>query len=319
MTQYAGPSPSAVLKLLKRPWLHFLLLGSCLFLLLRWLNPPALPVVGPLAPARIENLQRQWYGIAGRAVDPMQLERLVRAELDRDMLFQEALRLEIHRYDAVVRQRLIRNMRFLRMGEDRTDQELYRDALRMELHLGDEVVKRRLIQAMEQLLTAGSVIPRPTEEDLQRRFEEQAAALRHPPRYSFEHVYLNWDRAHEAAALLEQIRARQWNAPRARQQGSPFLPGYRFNSLSPQQVARYFGADFVNGLQQSQPRAQTWLGPVRSTYGLHLVWMEEVEAARDALLEEVREQLERGMLLERRQLALRSAIDRLRQHYQVVL
>ena len=82
------------------------------------------------------------------------------------MLFQEALRLELHLYDSVVQQRLIRNMRFLRLGEGKSDQELYRQALRMELHMGDEVVKRRLIQVMEQLLTVRNGISEPAEEEI---------------------------------------------------------------------------------------------------------------------------------------------------------
>ena len=89
---------------------------------------------------------------------------MVAAELDRDMLFQRAIELDLHLYDTVVYQRLLRNMRFLQLGEGKTDQELYEEALSMRLHLGDEVVKRRLIQVMEQLMLAANP-PQPVTED----------------------------------------------------------------------------------------------------------------------------------------------------------
>ncbi|MCY4426962.1 MAG: peptidylprolyl isomerase [Halieaceae bacterium] len=304
---------------MNRPWLHFLALGAILFLLLRWLNPPPLPVVGPLSAARVETLQNQWFSFTGRKADPPQLERMVRAELDRDMLFQEALRLELHLYDRVVQQRLIRNMRFLRLGEGKSDQELYRQALRMELHMGDEVVKRRLIQVMEQLLTAANGISAPTEEEIQQRFEERTEQLRRPTRYSFEHVFLSRERAGQADAVMKQIKAEKWTAQQARQLSSPFLPGYRFRALSPQQVARHFGAEFASGLEKMQPQPSSWLGPIDSTYGLHLVWVDAVEPARDARLDEVRVQLARDLLRENRRQALQDATARLRQRYEVLL
>ncbi len=306
-------------QLFKRPWLHFLVLGLGLFMLQQQLYPPPVPTVGPLGESRIQTLQRQWFNTAGRPASPAQLESMVRAELDRDMLFLEALELEIHLYDSVVQQRLIRNMRFLRMGEGKTDEQLYKDALRMELHLGDEVVKRRLIQAMEQMLLAQSPPPVVSEADILARFEADREALRRPPRYSFEHVYLTRERSGDAAALLQKVQEQGMDAAAARSLSSPFLPGYSFRGLSPQQVARHFGAAFMLNLQNAEPVAGQWVGPVESTYGLHLVWIEALEPERDAELEEVRKQIARDLLLERRNQALRDAVADLREDYEVLL
>ena len=122
--------------------MHFLVLGSCLFFFQRWLNPPPLPVVGPLVESRVEGLKRQWFSTTGRLPADAQLQAMIAAELDREILFREALDLEIHLYDPVVRQRLIRNMHFLRLGADKTEEELYKQALRMELPT-DGVAPRR--------------------------------------------------------------------------------------------------------------------------------------------------------------------------------
>lgn len=308
-----------MLKRFNRPWLHFLVLGTALFFFLRWLNPPPKPVVGPLNTSRVDTLKQQWFATAGRVPEPEQLQRMMAAELDRDMLFREALEMNLHLYDNVVKQRLIRNMRFLRLGENKTEEEMYKDALRMELHLGDEVVKRRLIQAMEQLLLAQNSAPPPTQAAIVARFEERQEELRRPPRYSIEHVFLTRERRSESADVLQKIQSEQLNPEQARQLSSPFLPGYRFRAQSPQQLARHFGAAFVMNLQALEPTAQHWVGPVESTYGYHLVWLEHLEPARDALLEEVRKELERDLLLEQRNQVLRDAVARIRQHYEVLM
>jgi hypothetical protein len=189
----------------------------------------------------------------------------------------------------------------------------------MELHLGDEVVKRRLIQAMEQLLLVQNSRPPPGEAAIVARFEERQEELRRPPRYSIEHVFLPRDRKPEITGVQQQIVSAQLNPEQARQLSSPFLPGYRFRAQSPQQLARHFGAAFVMNLQALEPAPQTWVGPVESTYGYHLVWLESLEPARPALLEEVRSELERDLLLEQRNQALREAVARVRQGYEVLM
>jgi hypothetical protein len=308
-----------MLKRLNRPWLHFLLLGTALFFLQRWIDPPPKPTVGPLSESRVENLKRQWFSTTGRVPEEQQLAGMIRAELDREVLFREGLELQIYRHDPVVKQRLIRNMHFLRMGEGKTDEELYREALRMELHLGDEVVKRRLIQVMEQLLLARRAMPDPTEAEINTAFVERKEELRRPERYTIEHVYLTREREGETQTVLQTIREGGLNPQQARQMSSPFLPGYRFVAQSPAQLARNFGAAFVLNLEAVEPQSGQWLGPIESTYGFHLVWVESLEPARDAKLDEVRDQLVRDFKLQQRRDTLRKAVLELRDQYQVLM
>jgi hypothetical protein len=307
------------MRLLKQPWLHFILLGVGLFLLQGWLFPEPKPVIGPIAPARVESLKQQWFSATGRLPGEDQLERMLRSELDRDMLFQKAIELELHRYDTVVYQRLLRNMRFLRLGEGRSDEELYRQALEMRLHLGDEVVKRRMIQVMEQLLLAGNPPGVVTESDLAAEFERRREELRHPPRYTLQHLYFNRQREPGIDGIVATIREQGLGPEQALQYSSPFLPGYRFVRQSPEQLARHFGAAFVLNLEQAGPVPGEWLGPIRSTYGLHYVWIEEIEPAREATLAEVRQRLERDLESQARTLALQQATARLRERYEVIL
>lgn len=307
-----------VLAWLNRPWVHFIVLGSLLYYLQSLLFPPPRPVIGPLPEARVATLQQQWFSTTGRPPNPEQLDRMVTAELDRDMLFQRALELDLYLYDTVVYQRLLRNMSFLQLGEGMTEQEQFDQALEMRLHLGDEVVKRRLIQVMEQLLLGFNPPPAITEEDVAAEFAARRQELRRPPRYSIEHIYFNAGRESEAEAAVATITERQLDPEAALELSSPFLPGYRFTRQSPDQLARQFGSEFVDNLEAAQPRPGTWLGPIRSTYGLHYVWVSEVEPARDATLDEVQPQLLRDLESSASAAALQDSISAMREQYEVI-
>ena len=121
---------------LNKPWIHFIVLGSLLYYLQGIIFPAPKPIVGPLSAARMESLQQQWLATTGRAPTAEQLERMVTAELDRDMLFQRAIELQLHLYDTVVYQRLLLNMSFLQLGEGKTEQEQYEQALSL-IHISE--------------------------------------------------------------------------------------------------------------------------------------------------------------------------------------
>jgi hypothetical protein len=303
---------------LNRPWVHFVLLGALLFWVQGRVFPEPRPVIGPLAETRVEALVQQWFSAVGRPPSDKQLVRMIDAELDRDILFQRGIELELHLYDTVIYQRLLRNMHFLGLADGRTDQELYEQALDMRLHLGDEVVKRRIIQVMEQMMLARNPPLPPSETQIAAEFELRKAELRHPPRYTIEHLYFNREREAEVDAIASRIAAEQLTPQQALEYSSPFLPGYRFASQTPDQLARHFGSAFVMNLENAGPEAGTWVGPVRSTYGLHYVFVAELEPARDATLEESRVRLLRDLESRARATALQQSIDELRQDYEVL-
>jgi len=304
---------------LNRPWLHFIVLGTVLFILQGMMFPEPKPVVGPLAQERIDALVQQWFAATRRMPSEEQQARMIAAELDRDMLFQRALALELHLYDTVIYQRLLRNMRFLQLGQDLNEQEQYEMALEMRLHLGDEVVKRRMIQIMEQLLLVANPPQTASEAAIAGEFAARKEELRRPPRYSIEHVYFNRAREGEAEQVVASITEQNLSATEARQLSSPFLPGYTFQRQSSDQLARHFGAAFVKNLLDAEPAAQQWVGPIRSTYGLHYVWVSELEPSRDATLEEVRPLLLRDLDSRARTEALQESMAKLRESYEVIL
>ena len=313
---------------LKKPWLHFVVLGAVLFQLQSLLLPTPKAVIGPLSEARISALKAHWLASTGRQPTPKQATRFIAIELDRDMLFKRALELEFHLYDGIISQRLIRNMKFLQLAVDESDTSLLDQALERRLHLNDEVVKRRLIQLMEKQLLADNPTPKLSEEEVAAAFENRKEELRRPPLYSIEHVFFSRESEPKVAATIATIIEQKLDLLSARQLGSPFLQGHQFLRQTSEQLARTFGKGFVLSLEQAlneatrskalpQTNTQQWLGPIRSAYGFHYVWIAEFEPGRNAQLREVEHQLRYDLEYEARKKALQCAIEALRKDYDV--
>ena len=303
---------------LNKPWLHFIVLGAVLYLLQSALFPEPKPIVGPLSEARIVTLKEQWRSSTGREPTEEQLSGFIAVELDRDMLMQHALDLEFHLHDSIVYERLIRNMTFLQFAQSSSDAELFEQALEMRLHLDDEVVKRRLIQMVGQRLLAKYPPVKPTAKDIEAVFESRKAELQHPSLYSFEHIFFGTDQGSRMSSVIAKISDEKLDIQAARTLGAPFIQGHRFLRQTPEQLKRDFGRHFVEALVEAMERETTklgWLGPMPSAYGLHYIWLEDFEPARDAELPEIKQQLLIDLNYSAKKRALRCAIATLRSEY----
>jgi hypothetical protein len=304
---------------LNKPWLHFLVLGIVLYKLQGAMFPEPKTVIGPLEETRLEALQLQWFTRVGQQPSPSQKVKMITDELDRDLLFQRALELELHLYDKTVYQQLIRDMRFLGMAEEKTEDELFQQALAMRLHLGDEVVKRRLIQEMQRRLLFANPAVMPTKAQVLAEFSARKNQFRLPARYSIEHIFFNLDREAEVQSVIATIQQQQIDAGSAKRFSSPFMSGYKFHQQTPDQLVRLFGVQFVSTLINAGPIVGQPIGPIRSIYGMHYVWVTAIEPGRDAQLEEVEPQVRKDLEAKASKLALKNSITELRSKYEVIL
>ena len=128
--------------MLRKPWLHFLLLGLMLFVGGQWLFPEPKPVLGPPNPERLSAMVENYNRFAPDGVSPALFERFIDTELRDELLFREALKRDLHYRDAAVEQRIIRNMRFLDANIAASDRELVEQGYALRLHLTDEVIRR---------------------------------------------------------------------------------------------------------------------------------------------------------------------------------
>ena len=314
------------LVLLGRPGLHFVCLGVVFFFLQDALSPQVKRTVGPLTEAEIAALSLQWQQGAGRAISLEQLQAAINAELDRQMLLDHALAQNLHLTDGVIYQRLIRNMQFLQLGRGDTEAELFQQAIEMQLYRDDEVVKRRLVQIAEHQLLIQNPPRKPTPQAVRAAFQQRQEALRLPSRFSFEHVFFPPDRAVEMSRKGAFDELSSSSIDRVRPLGAPFLQGSRFDAQTPDQLERNFGAEFVENLvslhrtidPQERGADKVWLGPLRSPYGLHWVWLTEFDAGRLPEFTEVEAKLLRDLEYVALKEALNCAIADLRRDYTLI-
>jgi hypothetical protein len=304
---------------------HFLALGGALYAAeIALLGAPAGGGAGEppvsLPPERVEALRRDWTLLAGRPPDPPELEALVESALDDEVLLREARARGLHLTDSVVRLRLVQNMRFLEGDSAKDDETLFREALELGLDETDVVVRRRLVGMLELAARASARRTPPSEEELRAYLERHADRYRRPERVRLSHVYLSRDARGarleaDARALLERLRSERLSPEDARPLGDPFLLPRELPLRSEAELARSLGPDFAREAMRLAPGA--WLGPVSSSYGLHLVFVEERSQARPAELSEVRAEVGAALVDERGREALRELVSELRARHGV--
>ena len=304
----------------KKPWLHFLLMGIALYVLQQKLESGQLAEIELPSEEKIAELRGQWLRTAGRPPSEQQLQQLVNNEINQEILFQQALRYQWHLDDPVVRQRLIQDVRFLDPDNNSDDEVLYQQALDLQLHLNDLVVRRRLIQRMEMMAFAPTRQGPVDELALQRVYENNLQDYVQPPRIDFRHVFISRDKHEQPLELALERKQQLATADREAMYSlsDPFMHGYEFKGLTQAQLARYFGADFSKALfvqALSADSRQQWLGPLASSYGQHLVWLDQLEPARQKSFAEVRKQIQAQWRREQEQLALQRLIKQLRSEY----
>lgn len=195
---------------------------------------------------------------------------------------------------------------------------LYREALGMGLDRDDTVVRRRLAQKMEFLADDLATRAEPTTEELERFLEANLERYEIPARVSFSHVYFSVDRrgaAAESDAKVALERIRSGESPD--ELGDPFMLQRDYPLRTSQEVSQLFGSEFGQTLFSMEPGG--WDGPIRSSYGLHLVEIHQRVESRPPELAEVKERLRIDLLEERRREAYDALVDSLKERYQITV
>jgi hypothetical protein len=286
-TARSAPSPRRHARWLREPLLHFLVAGVLLFVGYR--------AVAPASEAR-ETTSR----ITLTDDDLVQMTVAWRAQ-GRPAPTPEQLK---HLVDVRVREEV-----------------LYREALGLGLDKDDTIVKRRLAQKMEFLAEDVASMRDPTPTELRAWFDARSERFVEPARISFRHVYFSPDtrgaRARsDAARALATIPAGSVDAAAAAR-GDPFMFHAYYADRTPEQVARTFGNDFAAAMRGARPGS--WLGPVESGLGWHLVFVTEASARRARTFEEVESDVRTEWIAEQRSEAKRRMFEAMRVRYEVVL
>lgn len=176
-----------------------------------------------------------------------------------------------------------------------------REALALGLDRDDVVIRRRLRQKLEFIADGAASLHEPTDEELRDYLAVHTEAFRTEAQITFQHVFVSTRRGEqaepEARRLLAQLERAGIDADTARL-GDGFIGAEVFDAMPLRDIAQQFGPQFADQIA-TLPAAQ-WQGPIRSSYGLHLVVVRERTEAGVPPLQAVRADVRREWLAARR-------------------
>jgi peptidyl-prolyl cis-trans isomerase C len=202
------------------------------------------------------------------------------------------------------------------------EEVLYREALAMGLDKGDAIVKRRMLQKMDFLAEDLSDLREPNRAELRTWFKSNAQRFAYPPRITFHHLYFSFDKhgaktAEAAAAALKQIAGKPADSPQAAALADPFMFRDCYADRSPEQVSSEFGSKFESSVFDLKPGS--WLGPIESGFGWHLVFVDSLTTGRVPEFAEVESEVKSEWIKDQRAEFKHKAYEALKARYQIVL
>jgi len=267
---------------------------------------------------RIRGLKRDHTLANQRNASEEEVRLLVDKAVTEEILFREGIARGFELGDRAIAWRLVQKMRYL--GEDHGDDvgTLYHRALGMGLHLSDPVVRQILIEKVR--LVIGWSAPPPTDEELEAWYAAHSGEFGQAERVTLRHVF--FDRGRRGAdgarqAAEDALRKSVGQGPEAAAAlgGDLFVMGKRLAGQGPGDLEKFFGPAFARQVL-SLPSGR-WEGPVESSYGWHLVFIEQRFDPRVPELKEVRSRVEKNYENSRREARVEEYLAGVRPQYEV--
>ncbi len=266
----------------KEPLLHFLIIGALIFVLFSIVNKEEDIVSGNkivVSTAEIERLSNNWSKKWNRPPTETELRGLVDSYIKEEVYYREALALGLDKNDTILRRRLMQKMEFL--SNDLAD------------------------------------LNTPDESALNKYFLDNQEKYKLPARVSFTHIYFSLDKRGAKAVEDAKRVLSGLNALSAPERGDSFMMEYDFVQETPFEVERLFGKRFAEQLFTLE--TNTWLGPIESGYGLHLVRISEKIDARMPELASVIDKVRTDYMFEQRQKMNKEIYERFKERYEIVI
>ncbi|MEO0549753.1 MAG: peptidylprolyl isomerase [Pseudomonadota bacterium] len=172
------------------------------------------------------------------------------------------------------------------------EEVMVREARRLGIDQGDVILRRRLVQKMELLMRDEVEDITFETNDIETFYQDNQARYSTPKQVGFRHIYLGSDRERPdetAERVRSEIDASE-DPDLWRSLGQSFMLSREYAPRPQASFVELFGPEFAEALMLSS-KGDSWWGPVRSSYGWHLVQTRVLESARTLPLEDVRDQV----------------------------
>ncbi|MCX2982926.1 peptidyl-prolyl cis-trans isomerase [Halieaceae bacterium IMCC14734] len=189
------------------------------------------------------------------------------------------------------------------------EEVFYREALRLGLDREDTIVRKRLVQKLGFLARSvdeDSI----TAEDIQAYYKVNIADYTLPVRYSLSQVYFK--NAAQYDALMQLLNAGDnWM-----EVGDGTMLPLRLVKKTEREIKSTLGIEFA--AQLAGLRQGVWVGPVTSSFGFHIVRLDELTPQTQRPLALIENQLIAELLQQRREQSLDDYYQELMDQYEVV-
>lgn len=251
----------------RSPLLHFLVLGTALFVAQRAWQPTPVPQIRVSAD-RIAALTADWQRRHAGRLTPAGLRVLVDREIEEALLLARAHALGLSEQSPQIEQMLVDAMRYAGL-ESGSDRERLRRAEQLGLAESDPMVRRYLIETVRHLWRQVDTPPARRVQDVARRL----AAEDDEVLYTFELLHFRSQAEAWAARVGPlEIDTEQWADI-----GTHLPIGRAFSTLSVQAATALLGPLVSDLLPELEPHQ--WSQPVASVWGWHLLRVRSAEAA----------------------------------------
>jgi peptidyl-prolyl cis-trans isomerase C len=274
--------PGPIRRISRQPLVHFLLAGVVLFAASSFLerNNGRRSSAIQVSAAEIQRLEDVWSRQYGRTPTPSELRNLIDDYVREEVYYREAVASGLDKDDSIIRRRLVEKMEFL-----------------------------------SQEVASGE----PNDKELQEYFDRNREKFQLPAQVAFSHVFFSPTKRgatlqSDAANALVLIENKKTSGD-ASKLGDPFMLQSEYPLQTAEEVRALFGSEFTD--QLFKLRTGEWQGPIRSSYGLHLVRIVRYQRSHAPQLDEVRSQVVTDFKNARLQDASEAYYARLRQHYQI--
>lgn len=273
------------LKIFKEPLFHFILLGGVIFLVYYFVLGPVAsnPMEIIVSQGKIKNLAEIFSRTWQRSPSSEELQGLV---------------------DDYIREEI-----------------LYREGVRLGLDQNDSIIRRRVGQKMDFIIEDDAVKIEPSEAQLRQFFKEHIDTFRVEPKFSFRQIYFKTDPSgpNEKAQLQAKLNFLKKDPTYSKWKtfGDPSLLDSNYKERTLSEIKKIFGKSFAEQLKELP--SQQWLGPVSSSYGKHLLWIEHQQAAIEPLFKEVLPQVKREWSYQQRKDMRQKFYQELRKNYRVLI
>lgn len=202
------------------------------------------------------------------------------------------------------------------------EEVLFREAMAMGLDANDIIIRRRMVQKLDFFAEDLMLQAEATEEELRAFLSENPERFEVPAILSFSQIYFSTDYRDDAAGdagrLRDKMESQVTPARAAELLGDRFMLPFASERRSRREVARQFGTEFAEALFGLQP-SDEWQGPISSSFGVHLVRISELEPSRAPEWSEVADRVRADYETARRDRANAEFYESLLARYEVTI